>query len=850
MGPQAWAWAVPALALASAHVGFAQNWQPAQSQPANGGAPGVGVPGHPVQARFLPTPQQQLQQIQASWLAAVSDERVVAAMNAGTDYLLAEMQHLVTEKAEMRGSNLANRAVMATYDFRSEGAFAMGAYALLVMHKLTGDERLHFNSPQMKPIIEKLLAQKPTFTYSLATQASALSLLPNRPEFRKPLERCREGLYRGSQKGAYAYMAVPPAVESKQHNNVPLNIFQSACDNSNTQYGVLGMWAVDDGGLEVRNDYWQVCDTYWRRAQLQDGSWMYSQAYLNIPGINRQLLQGTSTMTAAGVASLYVTTEKLDRGVRQQPVADRALASGMEWMARDFEHMRMQVGANLYYAYGVERIGRASGMKYFGKFNWYREGAASILAHQQTPQLIREHREAVARLYPWQKFPDEVLENVNLRPGGWRDPWGGEVVGTAYALLFLARGRSPVVFNKLAYPGPWNARPRDVANLNRWLSKRTERLLNWQIVTVEADPDDWLDAPVLVITGHGDPKFTEEHIRKLRRFAQAGGLIFSTADGADRAFTEAIRRKYAPQIAFGQYEMRQLPLDHPIYTLDYKPTPGKEPVLYGLSNGVRDLWIHSPADMGAAWQTYANFQRREYWDLAANLYFYVSGRASLRSKLDSLAVAAPAKPPGKTLTLGRLEYKGNWNPEPEAWARMGRLAALHHGARLKVQRVEARELDARAMPLVHITGTAAITLPDGDLAALEKYLKDGGFLFIDSAGGSDAFTATMQRNLQRIIPQAKTEPVSANAHPVLTGQVPEGTAIKSLDLRRFCLQPERPRRPGVLEYKLGNRTVALLFEGDISSGLLGTSTWGIAGYTPKTSEALAWNVLQYATAGK
>ena len=50
------------------------------------------------------------------------------------------------------------------------------------------------------------------------------------------------------------------------------------------------------------------------------------------------------------------------------------------------------------------------------------------------------------------------------------------VVNTSFAILFLAQGRAPIVMNKLEYDiagkdGNWNQRPRDVANVTRWIGK-------------------------------------------------------------------------------------------------------------------------------------------------------------------------------------------------------------------------------------------------------------------------------------------------------------------------------------------------------------------------------------------
>ena len=47
----------------------------------------------------------------------------------------------------------------------------------------------------------------------------------------------------------------------------------------------------------------------------------------------------------------------------------------------------------------------------------------------------------------------------------------------------------------------WNQRPRDVANLARWIGKQSEQDLNWQIVNLAAKVEDFHDAPILYISG-------------------------------------------------------------------------------------------------------------------------------------------------------------------------------------------------------------------------------------------------------------------------------------------------------------------------------------------------------------
>jgi hypothetical protein len=111
----------------------------------------------------------------------------------------------------------------------------------------------------------------------------------------------------------------------------------------------------------------------------------------------------------------------------------------------------------LYGMYGVERIGVASGRKYIGGIDWGAAGAEYLVRHQN---------------------PDGSfgVEEPHKNPR--------KVPDTMFAILFLSRGRAPVVMNKLEYgfgaggaqTDPWNERPRDVANFTRWTQKQLESL--------------------------------------------------------------------------------------------------------------------------------------------------------------------------------------------------------------------------------------------------------------------------------------------------------------------------------------------------------------------------------------
>ena len=53
-------------------------------------------------------------------------------------------------------------------------------------------------------------------------------------------------------------------------------------DHSVSQYGILGLWALQDSGAKVDLHYWQLFDQTWRDHQLYDGGWAYNLTFSHI----------------------------------------------------------------------------------------------------------------------------------------------------------------------------------------------------------------------------------------------------------------------------------------------------------------------------------------------------------------------------------------------------------------------------------------------------------------------------------------------------------------------------------------------------------------------------------------
>jgi hypothetical protein len=722
----------------------------------------------------------------------ITDEMVNTSLKKGVHYLLDARNPQGTWED---GTNFVDGLTKA-----EGGQTCLALYALLHIGEMGEDPRLAPRSRELAPTVKYVVNLKADSVYAASLQASCLSLMPKEtPGLKEAILRTHNYLIATTLQGGGHYYSA----SASQRN-------PGAYDHSNSNYALLGLAALADTGVpgtEVPANYWRIYEALWRRDQNKDGGWGYAP--------NRIRPETSAAMTAAGVASLLLCRQYTQTDVSAAPKPDKSLEAGLAMLSKTFDVSDF----NLYYLYTLERIGLAYGTKYINTHDWYREGAALLMTSQDPGGA-------------WKYSNGLFASEMNA------------TVPTALALLFLARGRSPLLFNKLEYEGAWDARPRDDANATAFVARAFEKPLAWQSVKLRAH-EDWLDAPVLLITGNRDPKFTDEQFAKIKEFVDAGGMVFSTADTASADFTRAMAG-YAARCVESPAPMRELEADHPLYTL--WANVERPPKLQGLSNGLREVWVHSPTDLGAQWQRNRHKDFKTPFEVAANLCYYVYGKsAPTGHRLDTLAVTPSTEEPTRTVKLARVKYNGTWDPEPGAWPRLAKVARAYK-TKLDLVTTPLDTLDAKATSVAHLTGMDAVPLDDAARRTLVKFVEDGGTLIIDACGGTRAFSESMKASLPEIFKDVGTlEPIPADS-PLFTGEVPDSVKIPAVEWRKYtrvrdnAIPGDKPRLAGI---KKGDRWVVIFSGDDITSGLLGTNTWGIAGYAPESAQDLARNLLLY-----
>ena len=801
-------------------------------------APDAAAPAAPPLPPVAPAAARPPIQPMPEAATGVTDEEIGRAIQAGVEHLLARIDRRTRtlDDVDVSGAD-------------GGGRNALMVYALLQCGQTLKDERLNVRGPAMDAMITAMkrsnLRSGHPQVYALALRATALALF-NRPQDAKQLRADVEALLHCHTNGAYWYTADPRPARVSPSSNFPW-------DNSNSQYGLLGVWSGAEAGVEVPAAYWAAVDSHWEGTQTQSGQWSYNGDR-----------KATLTMTMAGIASLFVTQDWLDAPksaykVGREPFSPH-LQHALNWLeagdnAVNIDDARSWFG---YTVYGIERVGLASGFKYFGRHDWYREIAGNVIRAQ-------------------------------ANDGSW-----GDAVDTCYALLFLARGRHPILMNKLRFDGYWANRPRDAANLTRFAAHQLERELNWQVVPLRAfsgpaGPDaaenaaafepgigrvprpararavggagaepwsDWMDSPILYLASHRPVKLLAADYDNLRAFVEAGGLLFTHADGdeAGTAFNEWIERDLAPKL-FPKYELRDLPPDHPVYNLVYKIDEGSpRPKLRGVFNGARLLMLHSPTDIARAWQVRDQKIKRPLFNLGINLFLYAAGKRDLRNRLESPYVSDPGDPVNGSVGVARLEYAGNWDPEPGAWRRFARWFQRQTGTgvSLRVASLASQAIDPRTVPIAHLTGTARHDFTDAEIAAVRRYVETGGVLLVDNCGGTGPFDASVQETLlTRAFPGAKLRPLTTEDHPLFKFR---GRGTGTEDLTKPRLRPYVAERVGEVAAPFSGlaagRGRVILTPLDLTGGLLGTRTWGVAGFEPEYAQAFMKNLIFWVTDGR
>lgn len=700
----------------------------------------------------------------------------------------------------------------------------------------------------------------PDSTYELATCIMALAAAGQPTDVGRigtmaaQLEelQLKQGAIGGRGRGAWGY-------GGRRHS-------EGWWDNSNSQFAVLGLREAAYSGIPVDEDVWRRAQDHWMLAAGQGAMPLEPGAINAWSYTDGRGAAGSGSMTTAGIASLTITsgfvrsldgetadgdidccgTDEADRDVRL------AIEAGNRWLAQ-----RFSVGANpggggnlLYYLYGLERAGRLTGTRFYGDHDWYRQGARFL------------------------------VDTQNIRWGSWPDDRGDEVVGTSLALLFLSKGLSPVLINKLKF-GPrdvvslepdsahWNPHPRDISNLCDYISGREKwpRLVTWQVVDLKLAAQSegvaaLLQAPVQYLSGREDlASIGELEVALLRDYLAQGGFLFAVqaCDSAD--FDLGIRELVDRIYPDGDHQLRKLPPTHDIYRSEFLLSEGP-PELWGVDVGCRTALVYAPFDHACRWDRWMKLdpprrhsavrtQITKSLQLATNVLAYATGRELADKLINPEVVGLREDDPlnrGKTV-IARLRHTGGFDTAPHA-LQHARLALESVGIELSPQSptLPANDPTLFDYPLLYMHGRKNFALTEVERDKLREYLNNGGFLFADASCGVPQFDTSFRQLIQQLFDRPLERiPVE---HDIFNN--PLSHDIRSVRRRIPTAESGAPlglqetRGAPVLEgLEVDGRYVVVYSKYDLSCALERQTPVSCAGYPREEAAKIIVNIVLY-----
>lgn len=666
---------------------------------------------------------------------------------------------------------------------------AWGPTAMAVLALISSGE-----SPQKPELAKalKLLGEAQfNGVYALSMRTHVWSYLPKEFEgaLVKDARTMIQSSYGLSKFDYYVYGA-----ENFKENN-------SRTDNSTTQYGILALWQASKRGIDVPQGFWvDAVENFLKMQSDVDGGWAYSG--------NR----GTSqSMTLAGLTCMYVAQQELFRD-QDKPNAKvkESIEKGIEYLNKNFKVADGVHGGASYMWYGYERVGLASGMKYFGGKDWYQEIAQQI-----------------------------VKKNAKF---------GNQIHTASFDLMFLARGRVPVWINKLQIPGAdWNNRPNDVYFLNRFISEYREHEVNWQVVSTDSNPEEWISAPLMWVSSDGQIDWTDDQVAKIKKYIDLGGTVIANPEGGSSSFRSSIQdlaERMYPDLKFSSIER-----DHPMASLLVGSARGnKKPDFRVLSNGARVLMVLPKDDWGKKFQAdkKPDPEKSPEWRHIINIFGVATDRGELTPRLSSPMVKKQQRATTGTIkvVIPQWEDPAGAMPETDIYQVMRNYMHNETGNKLIVEQIPFAQLAEANPSLLHLVGVNAVEVKPAEREAIQAYISSGGTVLVETLGGTGDFARSIREQLGVIFPgdEGKVSPRT----PIITSiGLPDGAKRNRRPIyRRMVLERSDPKGKLLMNgYEKNDRYPVLLTYEDLSLGMLGVKQYGISGYSVETSRNLMLNIL-------
>lgn len=631
-------------------------------------------------------------------------------------------------------------------------------------------------------------------TYSIGMYACAFQAI-DQAKYKNEIKKAADWLKNHQVKGTWNYSG----------NN--------SGDNSVTQFAILGLKAAQDAGIDIPKTVFKSTATHFETTQNKDGGWGYTGRSRSSP-----------SMTAAALASLSVCEVEIEdsleilKGPRFCGLYkdNKTIAGGINWIVNEMDTKSpATVFSEPYTAYAVERVGIFFDQKFLGKYDWYRHGSATILNN-----------------------------NVN----------NGYYVPKAFKLLFLAKGNTPLLFNKIQWgkTDDWNRRHRDVLHCIKSLSKIFEQQLDWQTCKLDLNDKKFGQAPILYISGLKDLQMTEEEKLAFKSFVDDGGTVVLSPCLKSKEFITSTLKSLKDIFPGSRFE--DLPRGHDLRRMFYDLKDIRLPLKVFMNNCSYKRIFLLTEDISF------EFEKKEPEKITlytmTNLAKYALKEKPLVGKLDVVEIIKAEKENVEEFSFEKADgadaaglditqiLYGNEPELTDPESMNNQLGFMRQTLKIPttegISLLSLKEKDKlKIKPVLFMTGNKEFKLSKEELNNLKEYLDNGGFLFADSRCSCDEFDKSFRELLKQIYPKQQLEVIP------LETPVYQSPFKHAVEFTEELKKEKDEKKPFLLGIRQDERYVVIYSPLDFSSALANKMDENSKGIKSPSAFKIVTNIITY-----
>ncbi|MEK7483619.1 MAG: DUF4159 domain-containing protein [Planctomycetota bacterium] len=596
------------------------------------------------------------------------------------------------------------------------------------------------DSPQIQKAIRSILNSKNEYTYCLGLKITLLAQLDAKNYFEEIQQLTKILIRNQSGDGGFSYYSA------------------GVSDSSNTQFAALGLYSAARSGVKIPPAIWQKMISFLLSVRSSEtGGFGYKSA-LPLPSMT------AACMSALHMAQAMTYKENHCGEWTGQPLEE----SGLRWLAQYFQgqaeipkNSKAQIDYyELYFLYALERMAHLMGVREIEGWDWFYQGIQIIL----------------------QRDREKKLESL---------------VDQAFALLFLSKGRTPILMGKIVLPNLPETDPHDIENLVFEISKNLHQSFTYQRVTLKGNLSD---IPMLFLSGHQSFQLSATEKETLQRYLEQGGLLIGEACCNRKEFASSFKNLVVDLLQ-GKGALEPLSSDHAIYQIHGQTLPSNYQTVFAAGFRCKTSILFCAKDFSCALQ---NTQTDSVeFQLAVNIVRFALSEGRVYDRLlaptpESTELTADSQ--SGTLLIAKLAYDGDWNNDAddlrgllqafrETTNQSGRFAILQKNEPLP------------PVPILYLNGHQSIGFSSRRKEELKQFIESGGILFGEACCDKIEFAESFQSLMRELFPQVPLQLVPHNHF--LYAKASEGGA-----------SPENP--PPLYSMRLGCQELVFFSPKDLS----------------------------------